>query len=76
MKIGVLALQGNYAQHQKMCEHLRAFVKLIRYPDDLQGCEGLIIPGGESTTISKIIEKNNFRTPIVDFSKSFNIFGT
>ena len=76
MRVGVLALQGNYFQHKQMCARLGVQVNLIKYPHQLDKICALIIPGGESSVISKLIEKNNFREAIINFSKVKSIFGT
>jgi 5'-phosphate synthase pdxT subunit len=54
MKIGVLALQGDFTEHQVMLEKLGTEVVQVRLPRQLDGLDGLIIPGGESTTIGKL----------------------
>ena len=56
MKIGVLALQGDFAEHQAILESLGVEVVQVRLPEHLAGLKGLIIPGGESTTIGKLAE--------------------
>ena len=76
MCIGILALQGNFAMHEKILNSIDVRTKLVKYSRDLKKCDGLIIPGGESTTISKLIDINNLRTELFDFSKSKSIFGT
>jgi len=53
LRIGVLAVQGDFEAHRKMLEGLGAEVREVRTPEQLQGLDGLVIPGGESTTISK-----------------------
>jgi 5'-phosphate synthase pdxT subunit len=53
--IGVLALQGNFAEHRAALERLGAKVVEVRLPKDLDGLDGLVIPGGESTTIRKLL---------------------
>lgn len=55
MKIGVLALQGAFAEHADALRRLGADARLVRLPEQLDGLSGLIIPGGESTTISKLM---------------------
>ena len=55
MKVGVLALQGAFREHRWMFERCGASVVEVRKPDDLEGVEGLAIPGGESTTIGKLM---------------------
>jgi pyridoxal 5'-phosphate synthase pdxT subunit len=53
LSIGVLAIQGDFEAHRRMLESLGAEVREVRTPDQLAGLDGLVIPGGESTTISK-----------------------
>ncbi len=55
MKIGVLALQGDFAAHRKRLEELGAETLLVRNPEDFDGLDGLVIPGGESTTFLKLL---------------------
>ena len=59
--IGVLALQGNFDSHIKILEKINLNHKLVKTVDDLNSLDGLIIPGGESTTISLLLKKYNFR---------------
>ncbi len=76
MKIGILALQGDYQKHQKILQTLGIDNIYVRYPEDLQDCSGLIIPGGESTTLSKLIQRNNLYDLLVDFGTNNPVFGT
>ena len=75
-KVGVLALQGNFIQHQRMLDALGIDNILVQYPREIEKCDLFIIPGGESTAISKQIERNNFRHPILNFAKTNSVFGT
>ena len=75
-KVGVLALQGNYIQHKRMLDNLGINNILVQYPRELEKCDLLIIPGGESTTISKLIDRNKFRKPIMNFAQIKSVFGT
>ncbi|HCH09117.1 MAG TPA: pyridoxal 5'-phosphate synthase glutaminase subunit PdxT [Dehalococcoidia bacterium] len=59
--VGVLAIQGDYREHRTLLESLGADVKEIRLPDQLDEVDGLIIPGGESTTIVQLIDIYNMR---------------
>ena len=59
--VGVLAIQGDYREHRNLVESLGADVKEIRLPDQLDAVDGLIIPGGESTTIVQLIDIYNMR---------------
>jgi 5'-phosphate synthase pdxT subunit len=76
MKVGILALQGNYQQHSHILSKLDIEPVFIRYPQQLELVSGLIIPGGESTTMSKLIETNNFHRPLHFFSQQYPILGT
>lgn len=76
-KIGVLALQGGYALHQQALESLGVSAPLIYKPAQLQGLDGLIIPGGESTALLKLMIPLNWQQAIVDFKNAGNLlFGT
>ena len=55
MKIGVLALQGNFREHAAMLRRLGADVVEVRLPEELDGLDGLVVPGGESTTIMRLM---------------------
>jgi 5'-phosphate synthase pdxT subunit len=76
MKIGVLALQGDFAEHISTLEHLGVEASKVRLPDQLDVLDGLIIPGGESTTIGKLAEDYQLIEPIRKFSKQHAIWGT
>ena len=75
-RVGILALQGNFQQHDIMLKKLGVNTIYVRYPQDLEKCDGLIIPGGESTTMSIQIDRNGLRKPIKNFSKNKSVFGT
>ena len=62
--IGVLALQGDFAAHGRMLRRLGAQVREVRVPGDLDGLEGLVIPGGESTTMTLGIEREGLAEPL------------
>jgi len=76
MKIGVLALQGDFAEHQVMLETLGAEVVQVRLPEHLAGLSGLIIPGGESTTIGKLATAYGLMEPLKRFGADHAIWGT
>jgi 5'-phosphate synthase pdxT subunit len=65
--VGVLALQGDFREHGKMLKELGAEPREVRLPEDLEGLDGLIIPGGESTTIGKLMVAYNLQQPLCDF---------
>ncbi len=62
--IGVLALQGGFAAHERVLRALAADVREVRVPDDLDGLDGLVIPGGESTTMTLGIEREGLAEPL------------
>lgn len=76
MKIGVLALQGAFIEHQKLLEQLGAEVVQVRLPEQLAGLDGLIIPGGESTTIGKLAAQFNLLDPLREFAQKKPVWGT
>jgi 5'-phosphate synthase pdxT subunit len=76
MKIGVLALQGDFAEHSVMLKRLDVTPVEVRLAKQLDGLDGLIIPGGESTTIGKLAEDFKLMEPLREFGKSQAIWGT
>ena len=76
MKIGVLALQGDFAEHQTTLRRIGIDSIQVRLPGDLDGLHGLIIPGGESTTIGKLAVAYNLMEPLQKFAKDRAIWGT
>jgi 5'-phosphate synthase pdxT subunit len=76
MKIGVLALQGDFAEHIVMLKKLGVETAEVRLPAHLDGLDGLIMPGGESTTIGKLAVAFGLMEPLRDFGKSRAIWGT
>jgi pyridoxal 5'-phosphate synthase pdxT subunit len=76
MKIGVLALQGDFAEHKIILERLGVDVVEVRLPGHLEGLDGLIIPGGESTTIGKLAVDFDLIEPLRSFGKHKATWGT
>jgi 5'-phosphate synthase pdxT subunit len=76
MRIGILALQGDFAEHRVMLARLSVMVVEVRLPDQLEGLNGLIIPGGESTTIAKLAVSYGLMEPLRKFGKDKAIWGT
>jgi pyridoxal 5'-phosphate synthase pdxT subunit len=77
VKIGVLAVQGAFAEHINILRQIGVEAVAVRLPGDLEGVSGLILPGGESTTMRKLIDEWGLREPILDLaSKGAPIFGT
>ena len=70
MKIGVLALQGAFIEHEKMLQRLGVETVEVRLPQDLDGVDGVIIPGGESTTIGKLAVQYNLIEPLRELARS------
>lgn len=76
MKIGVLALQGDFAEHMAMFKRLKVETSEVRLPEHLKGLDGLIIPGGESTTIGKLANDYGLIEPLRAFGQRHAIWGT
>ena len=74
--IGVLELQGNYSLHHKIFSDLGISSKGIKTAKDLDDIDGLVIPGGETTTISLLLDSFDLRIPIKNFAKENPIMGT
>ncbi len=76
-KIGVLALQGDFKEHTEALNKLGVPNKEVRLPKDLDGLNGLILPGGESTTILKLMKIYNLYDLLIDMGRNgFPIYGT
>jgi 5'-phosphate synthase pdxT subunit len=76
MKIGVLALQGDFAEHITMLKKIGVDTAEVRLPKHLDGLDGLIMPGGESTTIGKLAVAYDLMKPLQEFGKTHAIWGT
>jgi pyridoxal 5'-phosphate synthase pdxT subunit len=77
VRIGVLAVQGAFAEHIDLLRGLGVDAVAVRLPQDLDGVSGLIIPGGESTAIRKLIDRWGLREPIANLAREgAPIFGT
>jgi len=76
MKIGILAIQGDFAEHIVMLKRLGVETAEVRLPSHLDGLDGLILPGGESTTIGKLSMDFGLLEPMREFSKTHAIWGT
>jgi 5'-phosphate synthase pdxT subunit len=75
-KVGVLALQGDFEAHGRALQRAGADAVEVRSAGQLSGLDGLIIPGGESSTILKLIREENLFEPLREFGQSRPIFGT
>jgi 5'-phosphate synthase pdxT subunit len=76
MKIGVLAIQGDFAEHIVLLKSLGVETAEVRLPGQLEGLDGLIIPGGESTTIGKLSVDFGLLEPLREFGLTRPIWGT
>jgi 5'-phosphate synthase pdxT subunit len=77
MKIGILALQGAVREHHNALHQLGVESVDVLYPDDLDGISGLILPGGESTTMGKLLVRYNLLEPIIALGRNgLPVFGT
>lgn len=76
MKIGVLALQGDFAEHVIALKKLGVEAVEVRLPEQLEDLDGLIIPGGESTTIGKLAIAYHLMQPMKEFGQAKAIWGT
>jgi len=75
-RVGILALQGDFDAHAKAVERAGGAPTLVRSAGDLEGLDGLIIPGGESTTMLKLLHEENLMEPLRNFGRLRPIFGT
>jgi pyridoxal 5'-phosphate synthase pdxT subunit len=75
-KVGVLALQGDFEAHEKALARAGAEPVEVRSAGDLQELDGLVIPGGESTTMLKLLEIENLMEPLREFGRRKPVFGT
>ena len=76
IKIGVLELQGGYALHHNLLKKIGLNSTSVKSGADLKQSDGLIIPGGESTTLSLLMKKYNLRESIIKFSRNNPVLGT
>ncbi|MEW6715972.1 MAG: pyridoxal 5'-phosphate synthase glutaminase subunit PdxT [Chloroflexota bacterium] len=76
MKIGVLALQGDFIEHIQILRHIGVESCEVRLPEHLLNLDGLIIPGGESTTIGKLASDYGLLEPLREFGQKKAIWGT
>jgi pyridoxal 5'-phosphate synthase pdxT subunit len=75
-RVGVLAIQGDYSAHAAALSEAGADPCEVRKPSQLAGLDGLILPGGESTTMLKFLEKHSFFEALEEYCRSHPVFGT
>lgn len=75
-KVGILALQGDFEAHAKAIDRAGAEPVLVRTAEELKSVDGLVIPGGESTTMLKLLNFMNLKEPLLQFAREKPIFGT
>lgn len=73
-KIGVLAIQGAVDEHIQMIESAGALAFKVKHSSDLDGLDGLVLPGGESTTMRKIMKRYDLMEPIRAFASEGKLF--
>jgi 5'-phosphate synthase pdxT subunit len=75
-RVGILALQGDFEAHAKALERAGAEPVLVRTAEELQNVDGLVIPGGESTTMLKLLNFTDLKEPLREFAREKPVFGT
>jgi 5'-phosphate synthase pdxT subunit len=74
--VGVLSVQGDFARHAQALESLGVAAVRVSLPKDLEGVEALVMPGGESTAMLRLLESTGLRTPLEKFVQSHPVLGT
>ena len=75
-RVGILALQGDFEAHQNALNHAGAETVQVRSPADLKGLDGLVLPGGESTTMLRLLRDTGLFEPLREFAGHHPMFGT
>jgi 5'-phosphate synthase pdxT subunit len=75
-RVGILALQGDFEAHRKAIERAGAEPVLVRTAEELKSIDGLVIPGGESTTMLKLLNFMDLKEPLREFARRKPVFGT
>ena len=76
-KIGIVAIQGDYEAHAKMLDRIGVGHRFVRTPEELKGLDGIILPGGESTTHLKVMTEEGLFEPLKEFgAKGGAVYGT
>lgn len=75
-RVGVLALQGAFREHQHILASLGAEVREVRLPEDIRGLQALVMPGGESTTMGTLMENYGLAAPLREFAQEKPVLAT
>jgi 5'-phosphate synthase pdxT subunit len=75
-RVGVLALQGDFALHAELLRELGVDVQLVRRAAELESCQALVLPGGESTTLARLLDTQGLRDTVSDFVRQHPVLGT
>ena len=75
-RVGVLSLQGDFAMHRASLEALGVDVARVVLPEDLDGCDALVLPGGESTTMVRLMDARGLRPALEKFVREMPVMGT
>jgi 5'-phosphate synthase pdxT subunit len=76
LTIGVLGIQGDYERHEHQVRLIGATPRLVKLPRDLERIDGIILPGGESTTMSIMLDRHHLREPLKKFCETKPAYGT
>lgn len=74
--VGLLTLQGDFEKHQQVFTSLGVETRKVRRPEELSGVCALVIPGGESTTLTRLMDRIGLRQPLLDFAVDHPVMGT
>ena len=76
MKIGILSLQGDFEAHAEALRRVGADPVEVRHAEEFSSVEGLILPGGESTTVLKLLDREGLTAPLIEFAARRSVLGT
>jgi len=76
VRVGVLALQGDFAAHLEIFSSLGIEAAAVRRASEMEGLDGLVVPGGESTTLDTLLDLTGLRDPLQDFARKGHLLGT
>lgn len=76
LKVGVLALQGAFDAHRRALDQVGVYAVLVRTAEEMNACDALVLPGGESTTMLKLLNEENLKEPLADFARRKPVLAT